>query len=224
MKELSIFIDESGDWGEYDHKSPFYIVTMVFHNQEEDINDELVALDERLQYLGCENHCIHAGPIIRGEYEYRDFDPDVRRKLLKSLMAFMRHSKLNIDSVYIEKKHIIDEVEAAGKLAKLLSRYIKEKYDFFCSFDIVKVYYDNGQVELNKILSTVFNTLLDNVEFKKVQPADYRLFQVADLACTLKLVELKIENHIVSKSEMSYFESERVLKKNYLKPLSEMKL
>ena len=29
MKELSIFIDESGDWGEYDYKSPFYIVTMV---------------------------------------------------------------------------------------------------------------------------------------------------------------------------------------------------
>ena len=136
----------------------------------------------------------------------------------------MRHSKINIDSVYIEKKNIIDEVDAAGKLAKLLSRFIKERLEFFSSFDIVKVYYDNGQVELNKILSTVFNTLLDNVEFKKVQPADYRLFQVADLACTLKLVELKLENHIISKSEINYFETERVLKKNYLKPLNDMKL
>ena len=27
MKELSIFIDESGDWGEYEKHSPFYIVT-----------------------------------------------------------------------------------------------------------------------------------------------------------------------------------------------------
>lgn len=88
----------------------------------------------------------------------------------------------------------------------------------------MKIYYDNGQVELNKILSTVFNTLLDNVEFKKVKPADYRLFQVADLACTLKLIELKLDNHILSKSELTYFESERVLKKNYLKPLQDMKL
>lgn len=26
MKELSIFIDESGDFGEYDYHSPWYIV------------------------------------------------------------------------------------------------------------------------------------------------------------------------------------------------------
>lgn len=27
MKELSIFIDESGDFGEYDYHSPWYIVS-----------------------------------------------------------------------------------------------------------------------------------------------------------------------------------------------------
>ncbi len=37
MKELSIFIDESGDFGEYDYHSPWYIVTMVFHEQEASI-------------------------------------------------------------------------------------------------------------------------------------------------------------------------------------------
>ena len=31
MKELSIFIDESGDFGSYEPHSPFYIITMVFH-------------------------------------------------------------------------------------------------------------------------------------------------------------------------------------------------
>ena len=29
MKELSIFVDESGDFGEYNRVSPFYIVTVV---------------------------------------------------------------------------------------------------------------------------------------------------------------------------------------------------
>ena len=33
MKELSIFIDESGDFGEYDERSPYYIISMVFHDQ-----------------------------------------------------------------------------------------------------------------------------------------------------------------------------------------------
>lgn len=39
MKELSIFIDESGDFGEYDYRSPWYIVTMVFHEQDASIQE-----------------------------------------------------------------------------------------------------------------------------------------------------------------------------------------
>lgn len=75
-------------------------------------------------------------------------------------------------------------------------------------------------VEVNKILASVFNTLLDNVEFRKVIPSEYRLFQVADLVCTMKLVELKLKNHNLSKSEMKFFLDERTIKKNYLKPIA----
>ena len=32
MKELSIFVDESGDFGEYDYHSPYYIILMVLHD------------------------------------------------------------------------------------------------------------------------------------------------------------------------------------------------
>lgn len=37
MKELSIFCDESGDFGEYSHLSPYYIISMVIHDQSADI-------------------------------------------------------------------------------------------------------------------------------------------------------------------------------------------
>ena len=30
-RELSIFVDESGDRGEYDYHAPYYIVSFVFH-------------------------------------------------------------------------------------------------------------------------------------------------------------------------------------------------
>ena len=35
MKEkvLSVFIDESGDFGDYDFHSPYYYVAMVLHDQ-----------------------------------------------------------------------------------------------------------------------------------------------------------------------------------------------
>ena len=68
------------------------------------------------------------------------------------------------------------------------------------------------------------NTLLDDVTFRKVIPSDYRLFQVADLICTMTLIELKLKSHMLSKSELLFFGDERTLKKNYLKPLADKKI
>lgn len=143
-----------------------------------------------------------------------------RQKVFKRMMSFVRNADIKCESFYIEKKHIGDSIEASGKLSKIIATFIREYYDFFLAFDSVKVYYDNGQVELNKILAAVFSTLLDNVEFRKVIPSEYRLFQVADLVCTLKLVGLKLDNHMLSKSEARFFENDRVLRKNYLKPIN----
>lgn len=219
MKELSIFIDESGDFGEYDFHSPYYIIAMVMHDQACDMQNQLDGLERELQYLGYAKHCVHAGPIIRQEQEYRFETIEVRQKILKKMMAFLRQIDVKYKTIYIEKKHIADEVEATGKLAKQLSRFIRDNMIYFSDYDVIKIYYDNGQIELNKILSSVFNVLFDNVEFRKVIPSDYRLFQVADLVCTLQLMELKCENHVLSNSEKRFFENDRTLKKNYLKPL-----
>lgn len=61
MKELSIFVDESGDFGEYDFHSPFYIISLVFHNQINSIDNDLNILENKLSELGLHNHCVHAG-------------------------------------------------------------------------------------------------------------------------------------------------------------------
>ena len=45
MKELSIFVDESGDFGEYDYHAPFYIISMVLHDQSTGIDNDLQALE-----------------------------------------------------------------------------------------------------------------------------------------------------------------------------------
>lgn len=224
MKELSIFIDESGDFGEYDYRCPYYIIAMVMHDQSYDISTDLEKLERELDYIGYPNHCVHAGPIIRQEQEYRFESMEVRQKIIKKMMTFLRQVDIKCKTVFIEKKHISDEVEAAGKLAKQLSRFLQDNMSLFASYDTVKVYYDNGQIELNKILSSVFNIFLDNVEFRKVIPSDYRLFQIADLVCTLQLLELKCDNHVLSNSEKRFFENNRTLKKNYIKPLKQKML
>ena len=220
LKELSIFIDESGDFGEYDHRSPFYIITMVFHDQSEDIQPAIAKLNRELSYLDLDDLCIHTGPIIRKEEIYTNMTIEERRRIFNKMVAFFRKINIRYKCFYIEKKHISDVVEATGKLSKLISGFIREHYQEFLSFDDVKIYYDNGQVEVSKILSSVFNALLPNPIFRKVMPTDYKLFQVADLLCSMELIKLKIENNMFSKSEKNFFGSMRDLKKNYLKPIS----
>lgn len=83
MKELSIFVDESGDFGEYAYHSPYYIISFVLHDQGNSINQDLALLENELRNIGYPNHCIHVGPTIRQEEEYRDVDIETRQKIAK---------------------------------------------------------------------------------------------------------------------------------------------
>ena len=107
MKELSIFIDESGDFGPYSHHSPWYIVTMVFHNQDINIDEPVQYLENQLEQLGYSNHCVHTGPIIRKEEEYKDEDYLTRRKILNKMMTFVRQTGIKHKSFYIESELLI---------------------------------------------------------------------------------------------------------------------
>jgi len=224
MKELSIFVDESGDFGEFDSRTPFYILSLVLHDQKVDIKDDLTLLESEMRNIGWPDHCIHAGPIIRAEYEYKECSLHERQQIIRHLMTFTRKLDIRYKSIYVEKKKGLDEIELTGKLSRQLADLVRQNTDFFTEYDIVKVYYDNGQTQVTKILVSVFTTLLNNVKFIKVIPSDYRLFQVADLICTLKLTELKLERHILSKSEQYFFQDDRTFRKNYLKPLDKKQL
>lgn len=217
MKELSVFVDESGDFGDYDYHSPFYIISLVFHNQSVDIKEDLNRFEKEMIYIGWPNHCVHAGLLLRTEKEYKDCSLEERQRLIKKIMGFTRKLDISVKSIYVEKKKFTNSIDITGILSKQLATFIKENMEYFLSFDLIKIYYDSGQVEVTRVLSSVFNSLLDNVQFKKVVPAEYRLFQVADLICTLKLTELKMNNHLLTKSDHLFFDNERTFKKNYLK-------
>lgn len=78
-------------------------------------------------------------------------------------------------------------------MAKEISEFIRDNLEFLQSFNNVILYYDNGQHELNRILNVVLSTELSQYEARKVLPKDYKLFQAADLICTLQLLALKCE-------------------------------
>ena len=224
-KILSIFIDESGDFGEYDFHSPYYYVAMVFHDQTEDISEEIEALDEHIKASGFKYPVFHAGPLIRREQVYKYEKMEKRRALFKSLLHFTRRLPIKYICPKINKAECQeDEMQLFLKLSKTISEELKKNYDYLNSYDLQIIYYDYGQSELTKIILSVFSSLFSNIEMRKVSPADYRLFQVADLICTMELTKDKADRNAFSNSELEFFHSPRDFKKNLYKCLEKKKL
>ena len=217
QKILSVFIDESGDFGPYKLHSPYYLVALILHNQSTDISESISSFDSHLSNLGYKNHTIHTGPLIRRESIYSNDLVEERKHLFNALFNFARKLDFHYFCVKLKKNEFSNVSTMTSMISKALADIIHNNESFWNNFDHVIIYYDNGQIELTKILTSVFNALYTHVEFRKVKPADYKLFQVADLICTLELLEEKAKNNAFSNSEMEFFDNTRAFKKNYLK-------
>ena len=218
MKELSIFVDESGDFGAYEKHAPYYIVTMVFHNQDVDISENLHKLDSSLKQMGYgDGQAIHTEPLIRREKPYQYFQPNERRAIFSKLYYFALNCDIKYKSFIFHKSEFENNFKLEARMARDISTFVRDNLAYFQGYEKVILYYDNGQHELNRILNTVLATQLADYDVRKVLPSDYRLFQVADLICTLELLKIKAENGQLSKSEERMFHSKRDLKKDFLK-------
>ena len=93
MKELSIFIDESGDFGENKKGSAYYLITFVFHDQEYSINKQVSKLENSVKAAGYDLEYIHTGPLIRREDIFAGYPIDERRKLLYKMLNFVNNTK-----------------------------------------------------------------------------------------------------------------------------------
>ena len=166
MKELSIFVDESGDFGSYDYRDPLYIFSLVFHEQNCDIDSLISSLENELRQINTGIKYFHAGPIIRRENEYKDLDIKTRRSIFNKMSFFVNHLPINYITVIANKKEAEEnQFGLFGVLSKLLGRLLLSNISFFQKFDLVKIYYDNGQKQLSLLLATCFGMVCENIEF-----------------------------------------------------------
>ena len=220
MKSLSVFVDESGDFGPLDTKSPFYIVSLVFHNQEIDITNKIEQLNESLEKFNLsKNHAIHTGALIRREGDYTNLNVEERRHIFNRLFNFTRTTNISYKCICINKFELSNRFDLNARISRQLANFLLDNRDYFSSFDKIVLYYDNGQTELTSILVSVFNSHYNNVDVRQVYPKDYKLFQSADLICTLKLISEKLKTQQFTKSEQQFFVNKSTFNKTYIKPL-----
>lgn len=224
MSVLSIFVDESGDFGRVENNSPYYLVSLVFHDQARDIHQPIATLENVLSNSGLGQSYIHTGPLIRREPPYHNMTVDERRQLIYKMRTFFLHAPILHTTIKINRKEASDKFALTSQLSKQLKTYISKHFEYFSAFEKTIVYYDNGQQELNLVLNTIFSLILSNVEFRKASPLEYRLLQLADYICSIELLSIKLTEKRLSKSETSFFYKPQELKKTFIKSIKTKEL
>jgi len=227
LATLSIFVDETGSFKGFDPNANYYGLTLLFHNQSESIELELDRLEETLRHTTYKpDTALHAMPMIRREDDWVGQTIDERRQQFSRLFAFLRRCPITYQSFVLRQREVLDtnkgsnELKLLKRLTREVSLFIQANLEYFTLFDAVIAYYDNGQTEISRILTTVFTTLLFDVDFRPAAPSDYRLFQAADMICALEILRMKQADKTLTGSESSFFYKPQELKKNYLTPLS----
>lgn len=225
MKEkvLSVFIDESGDFGQYNPASPYYYVAMVLHDQDIDISKNIESLERQISNWGYPEHTIHTGPLIRRESVYRNDLREQRKALFNALYHFTRLLDIHYICPSINQGDCMEKSKLAytDRLTKEIANRLRANYEYFSAFNKIIVYYDYWQIELAQILVSVFNTMFLNVEFRKIDTNQYKLSQAADLICTVEAIAQK---KVLTKSENDFFHSKNDFRKNIYKNIAKKKL
>ena len=206
MKELNIFIDESGDFGVNDNASDLYVVSIVFHSSLNNIEPFLNALNKRLNKLQF-TKMIHTAALIRHKGDYKDLSIDQRRKIFTAIYQFERKSPIKLKSIIVNKKYTDTYKLLKKQLTMELNESISNNLKYFQKFDKIIIYYDNGQSQLTSILEDIFKDF--NISFiNDFDKTKEKLFQVADMLTFIDKYYYKFKHNLyISKNEKIFFEN-----------------
>ena len=213
-------MDESGRFRHPDSDSRFYIVSLILHDQAVDLAPALSGLDLHFRDLHLEKLCFHAGPLIRQEKVFAVMDRSFRYRIFAAMMGFARHVDFKCHCLVVDKKDVTSSDQIVKRLGEDLSGFLSEHRKELSEFDRVKIYYDCGQSPVTNLLHRSFVAIPSvRVEFAQaVKPECYRLFQIADLVCTVRFIDEKIRvGEGMTPSEFKFFGGPKEFRHNVLR-------
>ena len=218
-KRISVFVDESGSFDASDIASRYYIVCMVFHDQDEAIIAEINQLGQTLVDIGqAFDASIHAAPLVRREKEYSDLPRTLRESIFYRMLTFVRKAPLSYKCFLVDKAFVTSTDSIHDQLLRKIVGFFITHPTLF-KYESIKVYYDNGQSQVTALLKEAFALYSSKIEFAvDVHPTRYRLFQAADMICTLELILARLAGGgRLTLSEERFFGGVRNFRRNIVK-------
>ena len=217
MRELSIFIDESGSQGGH---SRYCLVTLLMHDQADSIESQILYYEDTLRSKGLPDLPFHASPLMNGHDGYESMGLDDRKRLLSAFEGFVRRLPFSYKTFAYRRSEVDDPGLFIARLKKDLVVFLTDNLAYFQGFDKVKIYYDNGQQMVTSAVHGAIDYVLskDAVLYRMATAQEYRLFQAVDYLCTLELTDLKYREKHLTETDIKVFGADyQAFKQNHLK-------
>ncbi|MDF7663806.1 hypothetical protein PT282_03880 [Bifidobacterium sp. ESL0763] len=174
MSELSIFVDESGEWSKL---SEYYLITLVLHVQSSPIAEPIERHERRLRDSGLPDIPFHAGPLFNGHDDYGNMHLADRKRLFSAFFTLTRYLPFRYVTFAHRKSMFGDnKTRFEAQLKRDLANFFLSHLDEFQSYETIKIYYDNGQQIVTNALQSSIGYALSKeaVIYRDAQPKDYR--------------------------------------------------
>lgn len=212
MKRLNIFVDETGEFGFGNGASELYGVSFTFHEQNDDIMLELNKLNDRLYNIGYTD-MLHIADLIMKRGDYSKFPIAKRKSIFNSIYQFSRRIPVKYKTIIIDKKYTDNSRVLKQKLSLEINNMVKEHERYFNKFDMIIMYYDNGQEVLGTILDAIFSRYEGFEHRVEFDHKEKRLFQVSDMLTYIDKYNYKYKNKMsFTKSEQYFFNLDEIRK------------
>lgn len=220
MRDLSIFVDESGDTGT---ESKYYLITLVLHEQSRDLHPYERGYQTALLSKGLEDIPLHLSPLINGHGDYEGMPVERRKRHLAAFRVFMQKLPYRYVTFAYRKSELSEQPLAPNgavqRIRRDLACFLLENLEYLQRFDNVKVYYDDGQALVTKALHDAIGYALSKeaIVYRDASPQRYRLSQVADYICTLELEAIKYANKETGATDLLFFGMRKRFEKDFLR-------
>lgn len=156
MLEISLFADESGESGT---ESKYYLMTLVFHEQNDSIFQSILLYENDIRSKGLSDIPLHTSPLMNGHDEYVGMDIQERKCLLQSFFIMLQHLPVKYHTFSYRKSEFFDNAALGTRIRRDIVNLIFDNLDYLQAFDRVKVYYDDGQYVVPKLCTMQLSML-----------------------------------------------------------------
>ena len=220
-ESISIYVDESGNFGDVRDASRYCLVTLVFRDDAFVDTEVYREYQEGISRLGMDPDAMmfHAGPVIRQEEQFSAMSRNLRGKIFYQMLSYIRKSNLRYITFVADSKFVASEDQIVSNLKNALKSFLAQHPDLLARYGTASVYYDAGQKGVMRILEGLQEVCGSVVTFVQgVRQQQHHLLQVADFICMIKLIERRLADGIpFNSSEMRFFGSSRDFKRNVLR-------